>query len=88
MTDRLTYHDLHITTADLPRTSIFNLPYDVEVTCTRIGGWQVWRRFPETDIAAQPALVAGEYAGPESWLVLDVAGHVIVDSRDPDRPEG
>ena len=26
-------------------------------------------------------ILAGEYEGPEKWLILDVAGHVIVDSR-------
>jgi hypothetical protein len=27
-------------------------------------------------------LLAGEYEEPEKWLILDVAGHVIVNSRD------
>jgi hypothetical protein len=33
--DRPSYHDLHITTAQIPRTSIFNLPYGLLVTCDR-----------------------------------------------------
>ena len=30
------YHDLHITTAQIQRMSIFNLPYGLEVACTRV----------------------------------------------------
>jgi hypothetical protein len=66
-----TYHDLHITTADRQRTSIFDLPYGLEVTCTRIAGWQLWKNSGRT-------LVAGEFH--EHGLRLDVAGHVICDS--------
>lgn len=62
------YHDLHITTAKIRRTSIFNLPYGYEVTCTRVGGWRLWH---------DGDLIAGEY---DSGLILDVAGSVIVDS--------
>jgi hypothetical protein len=79
-----TYHDLHITTATIPRTSIFSLPYTLEVHCTRVTGWQLWRigsrALGDTDV-----LLAGEYAGPDEWLVLDVAGHVILDSREIER---
>lgn len=65
------YHDLYITTAELPRQSIFNLAYGYEVTCTRVGGWKLWKDGGKT-------LVAGEY--DTNGLRLDVAGHVIVDS--------
>lgn len=66
------YHDLHITTATIPRTSIFDLPYGLEVTCNRVGGWGLWN--------ANRRQVAGEFA--KEWLILDVGGHVIVNSRD------
>ena len=33
--------DLHITTAQIPRTSIFNLPYGLQVTCNRVAGWEL-----------------------------------------------
>lgn len=66
---RPSYHDLHITTAKIPRTSIFNLPYGYEVTCTRVGGWRLWR---------DGDLIAGEY---DRGLILDVAGSVIVRSH-------
>lgn len=79
------YHDLHITTEAIPRTSIFNLPYGVHVTCNRVAGWQVVDmngvtrdprgRLPES----WGVILAGEY--DDRWLVLDVAGHVITDSR-------
>jgi len=67
------YHDLHITTALGPRTSIFNLPYGYEVRCNRVAGWMLVR-------LADQAVVAGEYEG--RWLILDVDGHEIVNSRD------
>jgi hypothetical protein len=69
-----TYHDLHITTATIPRTSIFNLPFGVIVTCTRVGGWEVWNRWDGIE-----ELLGGEYHITK-WLRLDVGGHVIVDS--------
>lgn len=74
------YHDLHITTAMFPRTRLFDLPYGVEVSCTRVSGWQVWQHTNARGTAAHK-LLAGEYDLPEQWLVLDVAGHVIADSR-------
>jgi hypothetical protein len=80
MADSPSYHDLHITLPALERTSIFNLPYNVEVGCSRVTGWEVW------DTACRPErLLAGEYDSPDKWLILDVAGHVIVNSRDKRR---
>ena len=74
-----TYHDLHITTPSIARTSVFDLPYGIEVRCTRVGGWSVWSR----PMSGEPFLVGGEY-DVERWLVLDVAGHIIVSSRPPE----
>lgn len=75
------YHDLHITTASIERTSIFNLSYGLEVICNRVTGWEL------IDLEKKRA-IAGEYQLPDEWLVLDVAGHVIVDSRRGERAEG
>ena len=70
-----TYHDLHITTPDIPRTRISDLSFGYEILCSRAGGWQLW----DMRLGYRNAvLVAGEYA--EVPLRLDVAGHVIVDS--------
>ncbi|AOW48417.1 hypothetical protein [Acetobacter ascendens] len=66
------YHDLFITTPDIPRTSIFNLPCNYKVFCTRAAGWELW---------VGDNLAASEYA-KDNWLVLDVLGKVIVDGRD------
>jgi hypothetical protein len=72
----LSYHDVYITTPELPRTALSNLPFNVQVLCTRTGGWEVWH----TPVRDKPAvLLAGEFAGDEQALRLDVAGHVIVD---------
>lgn len=71
MSESPSYHDLHITTKDIERTSLSDLPHGYEVSCNRVSGWCLWKR---------SVLVAGEYDAPR-WLVLDVAGHVIVDSR-------
>ena len=79
------YHDLHITTAEIERTSIFNLPYDLTVQCSRVSGWQLWRTATSL---RDWRLLGGEYEGPDKWLVLDVAGTVIANSRDrEDSPE-
>lgn len=72
----LTYHDLHITTPTIERTSIFNLPYRVQVTCSRVGGWRVWAR--AENLAGMTPLPE-EDLGTDG-LRLDVAGHVIYDS--------
>jgi predicted DNA-binding ribbon-helix-helix protein len=77
MTEKPSYHDLHITCEDMERTSIFNLAYNIRVQCTRCGGWEVWHK---PDRYRDEELLAGEYAGPGKGLILDVAGHVIVDS--------
>ena len=73
MSDGPSYHDLHITTEHIPRTSIFNLPFGIEVTCNRVTGWTL----TDTEHAVE---LAGEYG--DKWLILDVAGHVILDNRE------
>ena len=72
----MSYHDLYITTNYFERTSIFNLPYSIQVQCTRAGGWQCWETWDEVT-----RLMGSEFGEPEKWLVLDVDGHVILDSR-------
>lgn len=73
------YHDLYITTAGIPRTRLSGLPYGLEVLCNRVCGWRLYRWH---DRGGEPDLLAGEYDG--EWLVLDVNGTVIVDSRGRD----
>lgn len=83
MSEAPSYHDLHITTPTIPRTSIFNLPFRTRVTCSRAVGWTAYA-VAEGD---SPGMyLGGEYdydakTGEGQWLVLDVAGHVICDSR-------
>lgn len=71
------YHDLFVTMFRTPRTSIFDLPFALDVRCNRVTGWQVWDTTP-----GHERIVAKEYPGAdlELGLLLDVAGHVIVDS--------
>ena len=78
------YHDLYITTAEITRTRLFDLSYGLEVSCTRTTGWQLWQTASEI---ARWELLAGEYDGPDKWLILDVGGHVIVNSRDRERED-
>jgi hypothetical protein len=66
--DAPSYQDLYVTTKNIPRTRIFDLPYGYEVTCNRVGGWCLWLKGTQ---------IAGEYG---TGLRLDVNGHVIVDS--------
>lgn len=82
------YHDLYITTAHIPRTSIFNLPFDIRVECTRTTGWTVSRLKPNAPYINIPRydrwmLIAGEYEGEGKGLKLDVCGVVICDSLTP-----
>lgn len=72
------YHDLHITTETMDRTSICDLPFDVQVMCTRSGGWEIWRR-PDED--GEQEVLAGEFSNDR--LRLDVGGVVIVDTLTP-----
>jgi hypothetical protein len=74
----LSYHDLHVTTAKIPRSRLFGLPYGIQLICNRVSGWNLWQA-PGDDPDAGSVLLGGEYDG--RWLVLDVAGHVILDSR-------
>jgi len=87
------YHDLHITTTSIERTSIFDLPYNLLVTCTRAGGWELWdhdRKAPAIAGSFKdpgPLCIASEYRGrADEGLRLDVAGHVIVDSLSTREP--
>jgi hypothetical protein len=81
------YHCLFITTPDIPRSSIFNLGYALEVRCTRVGGWEL--------IAGElheRKAIAGEYNHRSQWLILEVQKadgtfEEIVNSRDRQRPD-
>jgi len=79
----MSYHDLFITTKDIPRTSIFDLPFNYELYCTRASGWMLV--FHHLDMTDTVTKVAGEYMGGDEWLVLDVKGHVILDSREKEK---
>lgn len=68
------YHDLYVTTALIPRTRLFELPFKYIVTCTRAGGW-------ELRLNVEDKLLAGEFH--TDGLRLDVDGVVIVDSLTP-----
>jgi hypothetical protein len=71
----LSYHDLHITTPTIKRTSIFNLPHCLQVSCRRVDGWVLIDQDAKT-------ILAGEYEGPDNWLILDIGkGKEIVNSR-------
>jgi len=74
-----TYHDLHITTKDIKRTSIFNLPFNIQVICTRAGGWEVWDTHGSIEMKIW-TILGGEYEGPEKPLRLDVGRKTIVNS--------
>lgn len=68
------YHDLYITTPGIERTRLMNLPHGVSVQCCRTTGWEVWEISDKSQ-----KLLGGEYN--QKWLVLDVNGFVVVDSR-------
>ena len=67
--DTPSYHDVYVTTKEIERKRLFDLPYSCELTCTRVGGWRLWQL---------GELLAGEY--DREGLRVDVDGHVICDS--------
>lgn len=77
------YHDLHVTTPDIPRTSLFNLEYGIVLTCSRVAGWTLYREGTPGVIYGKPRsiILGAEYDDPAKWLILDVGGIVILDSR-------
>lgn len=74
--DSPSYHDITIETAEIAEKSIFDLPYAIQLHCTRVGGWELWWDDGNSRGAKQ---LAGEFA--ENWLVIRCRGQVIVDSR-------
>lgn len=64
------YHHLFVTTRSIERTRFSELSFRYKVTCTRVGGWELW----EGD-----KLVAGEFDTISAPLRLDVNGVVICD---------
>ena len=74
-----TYHDLHITTKHIKRTVVCDLPFNIQVVCTRVGGWEVWDTHGSTERKTW-TLLGGEYEGTEKPLRLDVDETIIVDS--------
>ena len=73
------YHDVEIeiiTDESTNRMLLFNMPYGVELECTRVGGWRLWNCWTE--------LLAGEYDTPQ--LKVYVKGHQICGAED--EPQG
>lgn len=75
MAERVSYHDLHVTTADIPRTALSSLPHGYEVVCNRVSGWALVR----------DGVVLAEEFG--KGLRLDLHDIVIVDSLTPQKTE-
>jgi len=51
-----TYHDVTVVIDGVEYT--LSHDYSLELTCTRVGGWRLWRHLWGTD---SPKLVGGEY---------------------------
>ncbi|MFL5285973.1 MAG: hypothetical protein ACJ8AW_34600 [Rhodopila sp.] len=58
--DAISYHDLYITTSEIQRTSIRDMPFRVQVRCTRLSGWTVWT-LREGNL--RDSYLGGEYGG-------------------------
>lgn len=79
--DERTYHDLHVTTPKITRTSIFHLPFRVEVSCTRVSGWQVWAKKE----GGWPEELLGSEFDARLPLRLDVAGVDIINTMEGEK---
>ena len=64
------YHDVVII-IDGKRYDLFNLPYGYQITCTRVGGWELW--YKEFDMEYKQ--VGGEYDSKS--FQIEVAGKII-----------
>jgi len=62
------YHDLFSEIKNILRTSIFDLPYGLSVTCTRVGIGKFWRN---------DRLVAGEYEGGYDLMLLVMSSATV-----------
>lgn len=69
------YHDVEFEFEGQPRIKLFDAPFNVMITCTRVGGWELW----EMRGAEGPneRILAGEYRKPS--LRIWVAGNLVVD---------
>jgi hypothetical protein len=65
------YHDVHVKTPKMERTSIFDLPFQYKLICQRAAGWTLWNG---------DTLVGAEYGEVHQRLDIDVAGHVILNA--------
>lgn len=79
------YHDVHLTTKEFARRRIADMAYEYELSCTRVAGWQLWFREDPAD-RSKDRLVGGEYE-TDKFLVIDIEGHIILDSRKKVRDE-
>lgn len=53
------YHET-IVEIDGERYELFNLPFEYELTCTRVGGWQLWK---------SKELIGGEFGSGEAFKI-------------------
>lgn len=72
----MSYHDVSVEWGGRAPELLFNLPFNLMLTCTRCGGWELY------DNVGQPTerLLAGEYN--DAKLIVRVAGEVICGDRD------
>ncbi len=69
---RYSYHDVHLTLSDGKRQRLGDMPFNIELSCTRVGGWQVW--VMNTDPGARSGNRLGSEYDPVDWLVVDIDG--------------
>lgn len=81
----LSFRNVYITTPRIMRQRLTDLPYGVRIVCDRAAGWRVFAgkddRPREIVVSEHRELLAGEFDGPDRWLILDINGQTIVDSR-------
>lgn len=69
--------DLFVTTADIPRTPLIHLADSYLVECSVVWGWELMR----VNIGERVTIATEHSQETYGWLVLDVSGFVICDSR-------
>lgn len=75
----MSYHGIYITTVDIPRTSLFDLPYGYELVITRVCGCVLYYNSGRRE--EEPRVVASEFPlSSDAGLKVEYGREVLCDS--------
>lgn len=71
----MSYHDVSVEWGGRAPELLFNLPFNLMLSCTRVGGWELYQHDGKDYLR-----IAGEYHTTK--LIVRVAGEVICGERE------